>query len=216
MARVVKNPSGYRSKGRNGVEKAQQFGLYAKSHGWSGKYHLEDGIVYLFARRGESETIEIWWSEAGKALPEQLPIYTLAGEKIKLRNVSAAAVRVANEPDMSRLRKATRKARRQLENAAPVPEEIDDYIASMTGTLPFDHESTDAEIKAALKGRTITWVNRRTGQLDSAIVSDNPKQFKVVRKNKPYVDFVYPVQRTNVIETYGFRSVYLDSIVSVA
>ena len=220
MTRVVKNPSGYVSHGRTAAEKADNFGKYAKSHGWQGKWSAkeEPHVVHLFCRRGESETIDIWWHANGSLILDRLPVYTLAGEKIKLRNVSAAAKVVAAEPDMSRLRKATRKQRRQMNGDGPVKlseDEISDYIAGMQGSLPFDHESTDEELKAVLKGRTVTWVNRFSGQLNSAVVSDNPKQFKVIREPKPQVHFVYPVQRRTMIDTFGFRAVYLDSIVSV-
>lgn len=220
MSRVIKNPSGYHSRGRTAVEKAVNFGQHAKAHGWTGKQTLDEetGVRHLFARRGESETIDIWWIEdTGAAHPDMLPIYTLAGEKIKCRNVSAVAAIAAKEPDTSRLRKAARKQRRKFDSPTVLSEEeIDDYIVSMQGTLPFDQESTDEEIKVALKGRTISWVNRMSGQVNSALVSDNPKHFSVIRNGRDYVNFVYPVQRAHEYETYGFRAVYLDSIVGVA
>ena len=217
MARVIKNASGYVSHGRTAGEKAANFGEWAKQNGWSGTMNEEDGRLHLFARRGEVETIDIWWFLNGSLDTSRLPMYTLAGEPIKLRNVSAAAKVAASEPDTSRLRKAARKQRRQLDGATNVaPEDIDSYIAGMQGSLPFDHESTDEEIKVALKGRTISWINRRSGEVHSATVSDSPKHFKVVRNGHDYIDFVYPVPRRTAIETYGFRAVYLDSIVSVA
>lgn len=203
MGRIVKNPSGYRSKGRNGVEKAQQFGLHCKEHDWSGKYTLDEatGIVYLFARRGEQETIEIWWSEAGKALPDKLPVYTLVGERIKLRNVSAAAVRVASEPDVDRLRKATRKARR----AAGEP-------VAVEGSYDFT-DMTDDEIEHSLLGRTITWINSLSGQMDSAQVLGR----KTLRVTRDGGEESKPVKaQVHFTDHSGFHAVYLDNIVSVA
>lgn len=206
MTRVVKNPSGYRSKGRNGAEKAQQFGLHCKEHDWSGKYHLDEatGIVYLFARRGESETIEIWWSEKGKALPDKLPVYTLAGERIKLRNVSAAAVKVASEPDTSRLTKATRKQRRQLgADAGPVV---------VQGSYDFS-DMTDDEVEQALLGRRITWINSISGQADTAMV-EGRKTLRVTRDSGDDTKAVKA--QVHFTDTSGFHAVYLDNIVSVA
>ena len=226
MTRVVKNPSGYRSKGRDGVEKAQCFGVYAKQHGWTGKYHLDEdtGIVYLFARRGENETIEIWWTREGKALPRpDLPVYTLAGERIKVLNVSAIAAIAAKTPDENRLRKAVKKQKRQLGVGDDKQMTAED-IAALRVSLPFDHESSDDELKDVLIGRTITWVNRMSGDTETAEISTDPKHFHVRRNGHDYIDFVRPIPQRVLAnfgkshmesDTYGFRSVYLDSIVGV-
>jgi hypothetical protein len=207
MTRVVKNPSGYTSKGRTAAEKADNFGQYAKQHGWSGKWTgtEEPHTVHLFCRRGESETIDIWWHSNGSLMLDRLPVYSLAGERIKLRNVSAAAKIVAGQPDTSRLRKAVRKQRRQL-GVVETPEEAAELLASVQGSLPFDHESTDAEIKAVLLGKGITWINRISGQLNSAVVG-GAKHFAVKNGDCP--------RQIQFIDDYGFHSVYLDSIVSV-
>lgn len=211
---VVKNPSGYRSSGRNAAEKAQQFALHAKAHGWSGKWTLdeESRILHLFARRGESETIEIWWHESGKACPDMLPVYTLAGERIKLRNVSAAAVRVAGEPDVQRLKKATKRARRKL--TALTGEKPAEEVVPIKGQYDFSG-MTDEDIFDALAGRTIAWVNSISGQMDAAVVSLSKKQFRVVRNGHDYVNFTQRASRDGRFGD-GFRSVYLDNIVSVS
>lgn len=194
MAKVVRNSSGYHSRGRDGVEKAQQFGAYCKEHGWSGDYKLEDGVVHLIARRGENEVIEIWWSEAGKALPRpDLPVYTLAGESVKLLNVSAAAVRVANEPEHTRLREAVRKRRKRA--GGPV--------APVNSTRFKD--MPDDEIEHTLLGKRITWINSISGDVDSAEVLGR-KTIKVYRNGRDQVHFT---------DEAGFHAVYLDAIVSV-
>ena len=81
-------------------------------------------------------------------------------------------------------------------------------VSDIQGTLPFDHESDDVELKTVLMGRTITWLTS-TGVLFTAKVGAGKKRnmFKVVRSNgKSYIDFV---------DEFGFHSVYLDRIVSV-
>jgi hypothetical protein len=219
MARSVKNPSGYVSKGRGALEKARNFAEHCKDHGWTGKISEDEPhVVHLFARRGEVETIDIWWHANGSLMLDRLPIYTVAAERIKLKNVSAAAVRVSNDPDAARMAKAVRRQRRQLEgpNGMEPDGNIDEYITAVCGSLPFDHESTDDEIKTVLLGRAITWVNRQSGQLDSAVISSNPKQFKVVRNGHDYVDFVQAAATGFSQYGDGFKAVYLDSIVSVS
>lgn len=206
MARVVRNPSGYVSKGRTAAEKADNFGKYAKANGWQGKWSSkeEPHVVHLFCRRGESETIDIWWHANGSLILDRLPVYTLAGERIKLRNVSAAAKIVAGQPDTSRLRKAVRKQRKQL-GVVETPEEAAELLASVQGSLPFDHESTDAEIKAVLNNKSIMWINRISGQLNTATVGG--KQFKIVNSDCP--------RQIHFCDSFGYHAVYLDSIVSV-
>lgn len=207
MTRTVKNPSGYVSHGRTAAEKATNFGVYAKQHGWKGKWSGEEEphVVHLFCRRGENETIDIWWHENGSLMLDRLPVYSLAGERIKLRNVSAAAKVVTEQPDTSRLRKAVRKQRRSL-GVVDTPEEASELLASVQGSLPFDHESTDAEIETVLFKKDITWINRISGQLHSAHVG-GVKQFAVKNGDCP--------RQIQFIDDYGFHSVYLDSIVSV-
>lgn len=74
------------------------------------------------------------------------------------------------------------------------------------GSLPFDKESTEAEIIAVLTpGRSIIWMNDFSG----AIYTDNIKHVvKVIRRpdDNDYVDLLCDG---------GFRSLYLSRIVSV-
>ena len=227
MTRIVNNPSGYHSKGRDAGEKAHNFALAIKEHGWSGKWTTDEitGVLHLFARRGENETIDVWWSRGGKALPDMLPIYTLAGETIKCRNVSAAYAHAANAPDDNRLKKAVRRQQRKLSNGNSVQNVTAETIASLQCSLPFDHESSDEELKDVLIGRTIVWVNRISGETDTAQISTDPKHFKVNRNGHDFISFVNPIPQRVLAsfgkpnmesDTYGFRSVYLDSIVSVS
>lgn len=195
MARVVRNPSGYVSHGSTAAEKADNFAQYAKGHGWSGKWSGNDEplTVHLFCRRGESETIDIWWHPNGTLMLDRLPVYTLAGERIKLRNVSAAALKVSSEPDPNRLRSAVRKQRGRGD------------ILALRGSYDFEGIPDD-EIEQSLLGHRIAWLNSISGQIDQANV-EGRKTIKVTRENcKPQIHFT---------DTEGFHAVYLDAIVSV-
>lgn len=208
MARgFIRHPSGYVSAGRSAADKAYKFAMYTQEHGWAGKWSTNEktGITHLFARRGENETIDIWWLANGSLDLDHLPVYTLAGERIKLRNVSAAAAIARNLPNPDRLKKNVR--RRRNTNGTVTPTDASELLASVQGSLPFDHESTDAELKAVLFGRTITWLSPTAGLLNSAVVGGK-NVFKVVRKATcpTYIDFV---------DDTGFHSVHLDKIVSV-
>ena len=205
MARKnVVNPSGYHSSGRTLPEKANNFGAYVKQFGWAGSWKIdpETGNVILTANRGENEIIQIEWYKGGGGEVW----YTLAGERIKCHNVSGAALIARNEPDLTRLKRAVSKKRKSMGKLSQ--DESAMLVSDIQGTLPFDHESDDVELKTVLMGRTITWLTS-TGVLFTAKVGAGKKRnmFKVVRSNgKSYIDFV---------DEFGFHSVYLDRIVSV-
>jgi hypothetical protein len=199
MSRTVKNPSGYVSRGRSATDKASNFGKYAREHGWTGSFKEEDGMVHLFARRGEGETIDIWWYPNGSLVLDKLPIYTLAGERIKLRNVSAAAKVAAEEPDTSRLRKAVRKQRGRGD------------VIAVKGSYDFTGMPDD-EIEASLLGRRIVWINSISGQPDTAMV-EGRKTLRVTRDSGE--DMKSVKAQVHFTDTSGFHAVYLDAIVSV-
>lgn len=203
MTRVIKNPSGFHSRGKSAEEKARHFGEHVHEYGWAGKWSQDEdtGILHLFARRDENETIDVWWLPTGAAHPDMLPIYTLAGEKIKCRNVSAIAHLAMKTPDENRLRKAVQKQTRRR----TVKPEVELNIK----------EQTDDEIAEQLLGKTITWVNTISGKVDIAMIGDNPRQLRVIRNGHDYIDFVQRPRGKDERFGDGYRSVYLDSIVKV-
>ena len=201
MDRVIRNPSGYHSQGGNAAGKAAYFAEFIKTHGGGGSWSTEDGMLHLVANRGDNETIEIWWEETGKFIEA---IYTLASETVGCHNVSAAAAIAAKAPSTERLRNAARTKRKEM-GVIDKAQDASELIASAQGTLPFDHESTDKELKAVLFNRSITWVNRLSGALYSAVVGG--KMFRVVNGDVP--------RQISFCDSYGYHAVYLDSIVSV-
>lgn len=198
MPRVIHNPSGFHSRGRSAREKAAHFGAYVKEHGWTGKWSEDEdtGLLHLFARRGENETIDIWWIiENGAAHPDMLPIYTLSGEKIKCRNVSAAAAMAAkSEDDANERRAAARRTKPKTHKAHKV--------VKTTKYL----QMRDDELEKLVLGRKIKWVNSISGDLEEAVVGGIKIKPRVVRNGHARLDFLCDE---------GFRSVYLDQIVSV-
>lgn len=196
--------------GKDVTKKVGNFINYAKQFGWTGKWSTneETGVTSLFARRGESETIEIWWQSNGCVMPGDEPIYTLAGERIRMRNVSAAAKIAASKPDPDRIGKAARRRNKGRGGFVPAAD-TEDQISELRGSLPFDSESDDDELEAVLHRRTVVWINRFTGQADSAFVNAD-KQFDVVRmdNDRDQIHFCDSAHG-------GYRAVYLNSIVSV-
>lgn len=192
----------FTSRGRTGPDKAVNFGTYAKGHGWTGKWSQDEttGITHLFCRRGESETVDIWWQPSGGIISEMLPIYTLAGEKIKCRNVSAAALIVRNEPDTSRLHKAVRKQRKGFGVCETNGEahRTDKYI-----------KMADNELEQLLFGATVSWINSISGEVQTAEVGGK-RTMKVIREVESGAR-----DQVHFVDSFGFHAVYLDAIVSV-
>jgi hypothetical protein len=218
--RIIKNPSGYHSKGRTNKEKAVNFGLFIKEYGWSGKWEEDEETkdVILIAARGQGEQIDIRWYSN---IPLQDVFYTYAGDSIKCRNVSGVALIAQEPPSQERMRSAARKGRSQLGSriSVAVPSEAgnsgssaDELIAVMATTLPFDRESTPEEIKSVLKKRrnpTITWINRLSGGVSQDIAKTWSRYLKVEanKDGKVIIHFV---------GEFGFHSVYLDSVIGVS
>jgi hypothetical protein len=209
MAKNVKNPSGYHSSGRTLKDKANNFGSFVKQFGWGGCWKEEsNGNIALIATRGDNEEIEIiWYKTPQPGEPNGEVWYTFAGQSKRCHNVAEAAKIAQSPPDPNTVRKAIRSKRQ--ENGEMTPE----MIESLQGSLPFDHESSDEELKLVLFHKDITWINRLSGRTRSAMIGGR-RHFKVVRREDKhdYIDFVSVPPRG---EIPVFYAVYLDSIVSV-
>ena len=72
--------------------------------------------------------------------------------------------------------------------------------------FPFDHDSSDDEVRAVLHKRTVTWINRTSGHCDHATVATI---YQIVRRGgvDDYITF---------IDRCGYHSVYLNQIVGVS
>lgn len=196
-------------RGRDGLRKANTFASFAAEFGWQCKVNQNGLEVKLFARRGTSETLDFIWIDGSWS---DCCFYTLAGERIKCHNLSAASRIVQEKPDPKRLTKATQKRKRQtgIDYTTNHVFSEDDLLAAR-GSLPFDSESSDDEIEAVLHRKSITWLNTISGQVYSAFV-DADRQFAIVRKNcneKIKADYI------TFSTKFGYRAVYLHSIVAV-
>lgn len=211
--RIIQNPSGYHSHGKSHKEKLINFALFIKEFGWSGKWNddEETGILHLNATRGSNEKIDIEWPEK-QSWPDVW--YTYAGNSIKCRNISQAAKIGQDPPDPDRMRMVSRRRRRPKRNgidlhlpegAGGVPLAGDELIAELATTLPFDKESSAEELKSVLLRHTITWVNRISGNVQTETIK--PKHFKITEKDGR--------KTLHFCSDYGFRSVYVDSIIGV-
>lgn len=220
--KVIHNPSGYHSHGKTHKEKVINFSLFIKEFGWSGTWNddEESGILYMHATRGKNEKIDIEWPEK-QWWPDVW--YTYAGNSIKCRNISQAAKIGQEPPDSEKMRAASRRLRRSgkpgiglrgpgatgrpLPGEAGTDEAAADLIEELATSLPFDHESSPAEIKAVLKGRYITWVNTLSGATRQALVKPG-KHYKVTttKEDKIVIEFA---------DDHGFHSVYASSIIGV-
>jgi hypothetical protein len=221
----VGNKSGYTSAGKNAIEKANKFIDVVEQHGWESKvsHDAESQVTHLFARRGENETINIWWHGPKAAIIKgATPTYQLAGEVIKLNNVSAAVSLAIKPADTSRLGKAVKRRARRVNNrnsalstealsmaltgddGADPTATLTATISAATATLGSILGGSDADVKAALAGKVIQWVNGQSGQLHEGHVG---KIKKIVRNGHDFVEFT---------DREGFHAVYLDRIVSIA
>lgn len=219
--------SGYTSAGKTAMDKAQRFLDHVEQFGWQGKItQHEEGVTHCFASRlddsvkqASQETIDIWWTPPKGAITVA-PLYKLAGEIVKLNNVSAC-ISIASKPaDYTRLSKAiarSGKARVRKTTAQPLGSTLSvDESAVGTATLGGLIEAasvavsanlggSDADVRAALTGRTIEWVNGISGLTHTAYVNSIKK---IVRSgtNPNFVEFT---------DKSGFHAVYLHNIVNV-
>ena len=193
----VRNPSGYHSKGVTYKDKANNFGIFIKDFGWKGSWteDSDTGDVTLIAKR-DNERIEVYWNTP---LPWPETYYTLGNNRIKVRNLSAAAKLAQETPDAAR---AKRGFRRRV-NGIALP------LASGPATPLLDYleDAPEDDIASALVGDSITWLSSLGGEAQTDRIL--PKQFKVTanKEGRTIIHFC---------GDFGFHSVYLDAIVNVS
>lgn len=146
----------------------------AQFYGWEVEYELKmnhegstEDRLELTIKRGQ-EIITIWWQ--GGQLREA-PEYKFAGMITKLRNHSAVLQQMELKPDAT-------KAKRRLERAmARTGLELD--MVEVIKDLPWDpDELDDRELLKLCYGKTLTWRNSISGNLEIDWIkadSANPK-----------------------------------------
>lgn len=201
--------------------KAMKFIELMKKNGWKGSLKRDDPNDYacLIAHRGD-ERLEISWTANQLTFP---PKYEFAGTRANLHSAAVARRHIeANGPDiklyMKRRRRKVRVARKPVATSMPRQNSKGDDVAVPAfeqHTLPFDiHESSDKEILRVIRGSQLIWINRLTGQPESAHVPVNLNRdlqntFFLAdnAKGRTFVSFM---------SSEGvFRAVYLDAILQV-
>lgn len=197
-----------------GSAKAQALVDHATANGWTAKLVETDGGENLKVELGrDEETITASWIN-GSVTPQNLPTYTVAGERtVKLRNVSAARklidgsrVDVKKVPD-----RGAGKPRAARPGGAGPRSSRKGQVAdgSKRGNVPFDLESAeDGDIVSALRGRAIFWRNRISQAAEDAVVSaTGPVRIERNQKGERAVTFNDP--------RGGARSVNLNYLLNV-
>lgn len=176
-------------------------------------------MVHVFARRGEDETIDIYWQPgAGAITAANPPMYRLAGQETKLQNVSACVAIATKEPDMSRLTKGIRKqarrtSRRNIALGSPVRDGDTSALPTTEATrniarrsiAPGLYSPEDSVVAATVRGRRLEWINSLSGMVETSRVT---KVEKIMRNGRDQVSFIDK-------ELGCFRAVYIDAIVGV-
>lgn len=230
--RIIYNKTPYRSHGKDIRETLANFATFLRNEcdGWSGKIWRDEdsGIHYMQAFRDDNEKIEIEWPTT----TWPVILHTIANHTIKCRNVSHAAKIAYAEPDIDRLKRAAKRRRSVSRLGAvpapsdplagenrpgrgPVPASDPDAATGDLGTLksyvPFTKESTAEEVKQELihfRNPSITWINRLTGAVATAMVKTRSKHFKVAENKAGQVIISFA-------DEYGFKSVYAASVIGV-
>lgn len=189
------------------MAKATAYAEFAKAAGWEPVIAVEGDAITCTTTRGD-ESIVIHWQ--GTRFVDDAR-YSYGSRSLSLRNVSAARKKMIESADVAAQAASTVRTPRGRK-AAVHDEAADEHeVARVKAALPFDaNTSTDEEVFAALGGRSITWRNHRTKQLEHATVAINPGQklFRIDVKGSRRV-FTF-------VEAKGpFRSIYLDAILRV-
>lgn len=191
------------------IDKAESFLADAKARGWNVESTRNGNKTTVLATRGENESVSVTW-ENNACLNECW--HRLDGKNKKLRNAAAARRVLEGSTKTSSPNSKTSTPRVPLptqtlelpsddQPQAPIPEWGTKYVSK-----------PDKEILAKVIGKEITWVNSRTRQLDSATVLKDPNQRQL------RVEYTRARRRVITFAALGegFRSVYVDAIVSVA
>lgn len=195
--------------------KAEVFKTDALNAGWKAEIKTKGELSTVVATREEDGAVmSISWK--GEACLNEC-IITVDGHTRKLRNAAACRRELSDDSTPTpKTSNSTPKAAKPVRRAAAAADlEEDDEQPRMPqpvwGRLHAEAPATD--IFKAVRGRTITWLNALKGEVESATVLDKADQ-KQLRIEKS------PVNGKRLISfaasEEGFRSVYIERIVSVA
>lgn len=190
--------------------KAAAFAEEAIKLGWKWEMSTEGELSTVVAKRGE-ETLEISWLNG--VFQGETCVYQHAGRTgIKVHNASAAKKRMAvpaeeaaQEAQKVTAHKATRGGVRKS----------GDVKARQPKALPFNDASLDDDVIAALRGKTITWVNSISKTEESARVPDEGERNSKGRVRSVTMREDESGRSINFTDASGFKAVRISSITEV-
>jgi hypothetical protein len=177
----------------------------AQEAGWVGSVKVTDaktGAAEVSITKGD-ETMT-WFCVDGKQDPAQAPRYTDGRRTVQMKNIAAILAQATGE--RAWIKPETAKApRKSAAKRTATPEE------PVKQALPFDVElASEREIASALQGRSVTWQNRISGAVESAVLASRAR----VRLE------IHPTTRERIItfndaNGLGTRSVRLSGILNI-
>lgn len=202
------------------IQKAQDFIELLKENDWKGDFKFDEDTDYAWVRATrKAEVLEIAWSNNQLNYP---PRYTLAGVESNLHHAGIARRVVTGNPDLhafaKRVKRRARAAQRQQASPGTPQQNSSSALPQVDTTqheLPFDvNTSSDKEILMAIRGSTLTWRNRMTGEPELCFV---PRE-----SNRDLNNVFYIAESSSgsvfvsFMDAQGtFRAVALDAILQV-
>lgn len=180
----------------------------AQEAGWTGSVRVIDaktGAMEVSISKGD-ETMT-WFGVDGKQDPAQAPRYTDGRRTVQMKNIAAilaqaTGTRVWVKPESARSPRKSSGGGSTRKPTTDVPQRQ---------PLPFDAElASEREITSALQGKTVTWQNRISQAIESAVLATRAK----VRLE------IHPTTRERMVtfndaNGQGTRTVRLSNILDV-
>lgn len=196
--------------------KAEIFKTDAINAGWKAEIKTKGNLSTVIAKRKkDGATLSITW-DGEKCLNETT--ITIAGHTRKLRNAAAGRRELIGETIMPKdpgSKPSKPKKKRLPDDEAPPSnsDEDDETPQIPTPQWGFVNAAAPAEhILEAVRGKTITWINASKHAVESATVLGNADQRQLRVETSPVNS---KRLLTFAARGEGFRSVYIDRIVSV-
>lgn len=193
------------------VDKAEAFRAEAEKEGWEISVEHAGARVTVTATRGK-EAVQVTW-EKNACLNECF--YTIDGKNKKLRNAAAAKRVLVNAEVSGSTSVPVKRISAKPSGVIPQPRNGADIDIDRTPPIPVwgarHIAKPDREILRLVVGKQITWLNSRTKQLETARVLSSPDQRQL------RIEWTRAQKRVITFAAYGegFRSLYLEAIVSV-
>lgn len=179
-------------------DKANELREIAQGLGWKSKVSVASDETVECRCVRDQEVVIVQWHN-GRCLATAT--YTYGARTVKIKNASAARQIMVLSPEEAAARQPSVVTRHVKSRA------VDGDETPHRRKLPFDLEkSTDAEIIAAVVNKRISWRNRISGLVESALVLPKGITVSIINTQDAL---------TFCSDDGGMRSVYLSKILSV-